>query len=287
MLPDKSRRIVVVPSSQEGDLSSLTPAQFAMWENNELITDYSCRCVPSPPVLVIGVALPRFESKADPWAEAVDRAMTACVDLKRPSDPWCTARYLIDDASRELAAKHSSMIERDTQSPIALHMKNHRGFVIDRALLRELVLDLGQRGMAAKDIPAGVDKLVDITSRASGPRHLFVFFTAEPPDEVSLRRLGQSLRAEPVTLHGFAPTNHADWAVVRDLCQARYGSFQAATNGSLTKAVTETYYALLSRYEIQYHVEPGGSQAVICTLRVSSPSGCGQTTVPLTAPVGG
>src|ERR1039457_6940139 len=51
ILPDKSRRIAVAMWSRNGDLSSLSPSQFAMWENNELVTDYSARCVASPPLL--------------------------------------------------------------------------------------------------------------------------------------------------------------------------------------------------------------------------------------------
>jgi hypothetical protein len=280
ILPDKSRRIAVAMWSRNGDLSSLSPSQFALWENNELVTGYTARCVASPPLLIVGLALPRFDSEADPYAQAVERALTACVELKRAADPWCAVRYLTDDDSRAAAARHAPMLGRDVQSALSTHMKNHRGFVLDPELMQQVILDPGQREVAAKDFAACVDRLVDITDRVSGPRHLFVFFTAESAAEEPIRRLARSLRSEAVTLHGFAAEGQVECAPLQDLCGQRNGTFQAVPVEHLPKAVTETYLALLSRYEILYTAPSDPGEAALCDVRISSPQGCGQVNVP-------
>jgi hypothetical protein len=104
--------------------------------------------------------------------------------------------------------------------------------------------------------------------------------TAESAAEEPVRRLARSLRSEAVTLHGFAAKGQVECAPLRDLCAQRNGTFQAVPVEHLPTAVTETYLALLSRYEILYTTPSDLSEAAVCDLRIASPQGCGQVNVP-------
>ena len=250
-----------------------------MWENANLITDYAVRCVAGPPLLIVGVALPRFASNTDPYAQAVEEALTAFIELKRRSDPWYAVLYVIDKETVDATVKPPGVQARDAPSAQAMNLNNGIGFQLDLQSLRRAVTDPGHRELAAPDLCTCIDRLVEMTSRVSGPRHLFVFFTAESAAQAPIQRLAQSLRSEAVTLHGFAAAGLTESKAIRDLCAPRNGSFQAVPVADLPRAVSETYLSLLSRYEIRYHKEPAVGQPVVCDLRVSSPLGCGQLTI--------
>jgi HEAT repeat protein len=279
ILPDGARRIVVSLWVPDQDLAAISPTQFAIWEENELVTRYSTQCLASPPLLILGFAVPRFVSIADPYAEAVAHALNACVELKRSTDPWCLERYLVDEQSRTAVKEKSSLASTDDHSPLGLHMKNHRGFITDGAFFREAIKEPGRRERAALDAGAVIDKLVDTTSRLSGPRHLFVFFDPQDISDNAIRRLATSLKNEPVTLHGFAPSSGADSTALRELCAGtNQGTFQSLALEQLEGAVKETYLGLLDRYEIVYRVDAGATTTPRCEVRVSTSSGTGLLT---------
>lgn len=285
ILPDGARRIVVALSGAGDDLSTLAPTQFAIWEDSELVTQYSTHCVASPPILILGFGIPRFASIADPYAEAVSVALNACTDLKRGGDPWCLERYLVDDESRAVVNDEIPLTAADHHSPLALHKKTHRGFLIDPAFVREVIHEPGPRERASLDVSTVIEKLVDTVSRHSGTRHLFIFF--DPRDiaaggikEGSLRRLTEALREEPVILHGFAPSSGQDFPALRELCAAtNNGTFQSVAEEQLPQAVTETYLALLDRYEIVYRGPNSKAlQPHACEMKVWSRHGTGALT---------
>jgi hypothetical protein len=277
-LDDSSRRIVLALWSKHGDLSSLTPTQFGMWENDELITDYSARCVASPPLLILGFSLPRFLSKDDPFGMAVEKALNACTDLKREQDLWRVERYHVDSGSEIKDAP--SLFSKDERSALKLHMNSHRGFVMDPVLIRKLVVDAGPRETAAREVTASIDKLVDVTSRASGLRHLFVFFDSANADENKVQRYAESLRGEPVTMHGFATESTHDDKPIRELCAvSNGGTYDCLPVERLPQAIVETYLGLIDRYEILYKPDKTDAEATKCELRIWTPNGCAEAEV--------
>lgn len=278
ILSDGSRRIVVALSSPAREIAALSPTQFAVWEQNELVTRYSTRCLAGPPVLILGFAFPRFTSTDDRYAEAVSRALRTCLELKRGADPWCLERYLADEQSRAAVKEQPSLASPDDRSPLALHMKKHRGFLIDPEFIGEVIQEPGRRESASLDVITVIEKLLDMGSRLSGPRHLFIFF--DPENALSgardgaLQRLAKSLPEEPVTLHGFAPNSGHDFTALRELCfSSNNGTFESLAIDQMERAVTDTYRALMDRYEIVYRLDPTPPQPGPCELRVSTSAG--------------
>ncbi len=278
-MEDATRRMVVALWSNGGDVSSLTPTQFGMWENEELVTDYSARCIASPPLLIVGFALPRFLSKTDPYAQAVERGLNACADLKRARDLWRVERYSLETSS-EAAKELPSLFSKDERSALALHMKNHRGFVKDAGLIRKLFADTGPRETAGRDVTKSIEKLVDVASSASGMRHLFVFFDPAAADENKVQRFTDALRGEPITVHGFGKESDHDDKPLRELCTVTNGgSYECVPLERLPDLITETYLGLIDRYEILYKPEKLAPEVGKCELRIWTPYGCTEAQV--------
>jgi hypothetical protein len=250
--------------------------RFALWESDELVTDYSTRCVASPPLLILGFAIPRFRSKADPYAIAVEQAMLALVDMKRDDDPFRLERYVLETPSSE-ELEQSGHLGREESPQMAAHKKAHRGFLLDPEFIRTTIRDPGRRDTAARDVAGAIEKLVDVTSRLSGPRHIFVYFNPADDAGAALGRLAKSLRTEAVILHGFAPEGQGEYENLRDLCLTNAGgSFHSLPLDGLQRVLEETYLGLIDRYEIVYRTDaaPGS-----CKLHVRTPVGCGEATV--------
>lgn len=280
--PDGSRKLVVALCLPGGDLSALLPTQFSIWEDNELVTAYSTRCVPSPPLLILGFGILCFASQTDPYGEAVGRALAACVDMRRTTDPWRLERYLADEASRSAVKDQAELSSEDDQTPLSLHMKNHRGFVLDSELIHELIREPGQRDRAAPNFAAVISRLVDHTSRLSGPRHLFLFFAREEAGSTNFRQLAASLKNEPVTLHGFVASEGGNFAAMEELCAATHGgTFQAVPLEQLEQVVTDAYAGLMDRYELTYNVDPAKTSTRQCEVKVLTASGAGSLTCTL------
>ncbi|MGA2601208.1 MAG: HEAT repeat domain-containing protein [Bryobacteraceae bacterium] len=278
-MEDSSRRMVVALWSNGGDISSLTPTQFGMWENEELVTDYSARCIASPPKLILGFALPRFTSKSDPYAQAVERGLSACADLKRARDMWRVERYLLETSS-EAAQEVPSLFSKDERSKLTLHMKDNRGFVRDTDLIRKLFTDCGPRETALRDVTKSIEKLVDVASSAAGLRHLFVFFDPAAADENKVQRFTDTLRGEPLTLHGFGRESDHDDKPLRELCAVTNGgSYECVPLERLPDLITETYLGLIDRYEIVYKPETPAPEVGKCELRIWTPYGCSEAQV--------
>lgn len=281
-LEDGSRRLTVSLRAQDGiDLSSLSPMQFAIWEQGELVTDYSTQGIASPPVLIVGFGFPQFESKEDPYAVAVSQTVAACAALKRSTDPWRLERYFTEEGSRGNVKDSSA--SRDDASPLGQHIKNNRGFVTDSKFVTEILEDSDARDLASRDAAGVVRKLVGTASRAAGSRHLFVFFDTRnglDEDAEALRRLAASLANQPLTMHGFAPGPEADYAVLRELCCATSGgTFQVVPIGNLERTVTQIYLGLMDCFEITYRV-PNAETFPGCEVRAWTPDAAGALLVP-------
>ncbi len=258
--------------SHSASLGAIPATRFAVWENGRLVTDYSVQIVPTPPVLIIGCVTPRFTSKVDSYAQAVERALVACAELKRSMDPWCLQRYL-ESAQTSSPEAHVSMSSGDPA--LALHLKIHRGFILAPELFRKMASEPGPRTRATTDVTRAIAKIVHVLASASGRRHVFVFFEADPVDEVLLRQLANSLKTEPLSLHGFAPPSGSGHDLIRELCETTPGgSFTSVPHDRLGDAVMDAYLALLDRYEITYPApDPSTPAPPSCELRLSAPQG--------------
>lgn len=276
---DGSRRITAALYSRGEDLSSLQATRFAMWEADELITDYSTRCVASPPLLILGFAAPRFMSTANLYGQAVAQALNGLADLKRAEDPFRLERFVLIDGPND-ADEPVSHLNRPEPRPLSSHRTVHRGFLTDPEFIHKTIRDPGARDAAGRDVAEAMERIVRLTVRLSGPRHIFVFFDPADISERSLARFAKSLRNEAVTLHGFAPDSENDYSQVRDVCVASLGgTFQSAPMERLPQLLAETYLGLFHRYEILYRTASGRTEAATCQLRIRTPRGAGEATV--------
>ena len=273
--PDGSRRVTFTLTSPTQALPDLGPLNFAIWEQDQLVFDYSTRLVPAPPLMAFAVVLPRFSSKADPYACAVEQSLNTIIELKRKGDLWCFERYRMPDPNETAGESSSQELEATDDIRLALHLKQHRGLLQDVQFIRKVAADPGQRQRAATHTAAAIDKALTMLDRVSGVRHLFVFFDPDDTQERGIDQLAKALRGESVIIHGYAPATGEDNKVLQALCEsAGNGSmFEQAQLDALPELVRSSYVHLMTRYEITYRPPEGASNPSLCTILVSCPQG--------------
>jgi len=278
---DGSRRVTFTLTSPTQNLPDLGPQNFAIWEQDQLVFDYSIRLTAAPPVIGFAIVLPRFSSQADPYACAVEHSLSAIIDLKRGEDLWRFERYRGPDPNDE--EPDVQELEATDDIRLALHLKQHRGLMKDVRFIRQIAADPGPRNRAATHIAAAMDKALTLLDRVSGGRHLFVFFDPDDTRERGIDQLAKTLRGESVIIHGFAPDRGEDNKLWRALCDsAGTGStFEQASIDALPERVKSSYVHLMTRYEITYRPPEQTSNASLCTILVSCPQGCTRESIDL------
>ena len=270
ILADGSREFTFTVSAPSGETPVLEPLEVAVWEDDELALEYSLSYHPSPPLLVLGIIVPRFVSTADPYAQAVQTALQSCLDLKRPGDVWRVERYSLPDGSRDAGADQAHKVS-------AAAAQRDDSLLLDRQQLRKLVSDPGSRLEAAADASGAIRKMAEMTEGMVAVRQLFAFFDPGSLNKEQLNGLGEWLREECLTLYGFAPQGDGDAAFLRDLCKSTLdGSLVTTSLDKLPAVVKRTYLNLMGCYRLKYRPVSENAERSVCTVLVSSPLGCGR-----------
>lgn len=281
-LPDRSRRVVLTVASDAQQApakeTELLATNFAIWENHNLVLDYSVRRIAAPPLLVFAFVLPRFQSEADDYAKAVNAALNALIPLKRSGDLWCFERYHTGDV-RDSMGPSTAMAPAD-EPRLALHLKHHHGLIRDAEFVSKVAGEPGARERAARHECEAIERGVEVTSRVSGVRHIFVFFDANNVDERRMQQLAAALKTEAVTVHGYAPDSSGATDALRCLCESTTnGSFESVPLRAMAQCVKSTYLNLMTRYEVRYERPSDDGEPRLCTLLISSPQGCARESI--------
>ena len=253
----------------------LLPTQFVLAEDAELVTGYSVEERPAPGALAVAFVFPRT---GDPQNSPFLRGALASLAWKRPSDLWSAVPYIATEAP-EIQV---NLLEQK----IALSAEAS-GLAPDGPLL--FTCEPEQASGALVKISAKVDctdlwstvrRAVQIDNGpARGQRHLIVYGQSETGQPAGYPELVSAALASHITVHAISLTANS---ALENLCQTTTGVFRAvASESEVPSQVEETCLRLLARYTVRY--QPSAADASSLAVRVQSPGGWGETTIPIPA----
>jgi HEAT repeat protein len=279
---DGKRQCTLVLSSQPAhDLSTLTLKDFALWEAGQLIEQYEVKLSGAPAALAAGFVAPRFNSIADPYGQAMTRALTQSSAAKRPDDVWRLDRYSMEPPGEEAQAPREQSFLPYDDTIATQEVKMRHCFIASPDILNKVIAADVPRERAAPDVFSAIQRQCEAISKHSGKRHMFVLLdegsVAQFEDAARIASLKTLVTNEKIVLHGFAPGFSC--AAFRDMClSSPDGTFSEATVEELPAALAEFYSLLMNGCAISYQL-PSGTEAAPAKLKVSSNLGSGEVDI--------
>jgi hypothetical protein len=263
-----------------GEITSIKPTEFALWEGGTLIENYEVKLPNNPAALVIGSVAPRFVDDADLYGRAMVECLKRCLSLKRPDDWWRIDRYAIEAVATDPNAPVDKSSLPYDDALITQELKTRKGFISDAAQLEKAISLPVPRERTTEDALRAIRRQIDAMDKSSGKRHLFVFVHRTSVDALddpeNLKPLRQLIEKEGIILHGVCPESWEKCEGFRDLCLATPdGTFHTSSVDKLADEFEQTYRHLLNRYEIDYSL-PVKAEAAQVTLQLCSEYGVGR-----------
>ena len=252
----------------------LTATQFVITEDGEPVTRYSAKPRNTPDILVSGFVIPRILSRADPYALAIEDALTACLRWKRTADLWCVDRYCIDDSweqeeGLDTAAMHSE------DPAVVYHLRRNRGFLTANEIIEKVIPGPGQKDLASRNVLASGTRVIEILSRAGGERHLFLCHHPDVPlSEEIVEELGSRAGEENIRLHGIQLASVQDTALQELVRQRCGGTYSVCKVEQVAARLAQIFRGLLNRYEIDWWPLEGRPAAQSTRVQIFSRLGC-------------
>jgi hypothetical protein len=250
------RRVRLAVMTPDGSgCPKVLPAQFIMNENGQPIWSYKVIERPFPEAMSVIFLFPR---SIDATGKAWDNGALRCLNWKRTTDLWCVLHYsAAENAPAGADLELPSFIANASQAAQAFQQTTNR---TDCTGFWTGVLRAVQRGGGP----------------VRGNRHLIVFAPADvgdmPDDGVITAALASRTSVQVVTT---APN-----AGLQEFAHRAGGYLHLVEEGTaIEDRISMVYLNLLARYEIRY--QPVCPEATTLKVRVHTPSGWGETTVPL------
>ncbi len=281
--PDQSRHLTLKPwSIQTSDFQSLKSTDFAIWEGENLICDYSVAIPGSSVLLAAGFVCPRILSEVDPYRLAIVDAATRCLQRKRPYDIWRMDRFVVEGPDATVDGAHQVPAPPYDDVILGANIKTQHGFLSSPELLQKLISAIGTRDRAVPDLLSGIDRVSEAIGKHAGKRHMFLFLhpnsTEWPVSQKHLDQLSESIHSERIAVHGFALQASDQWTELREIClSSKGGTFTISPVEELAEAVEELYSELSCRFEISYKLPSPSDTPGDGLLVLSSDLGCGQS----------
>jgi HEAT repeat protein len=252
------RRIQIAVAGADGrHFPDILPTQMLVSENGQIIQTY--RVVERIVTEAMSVVF-AFPRTAVPGGSAWARGVQACAAWKRPSDLWAAAPYLAGEGSAA-AGGASEEPARFTSSAEAIQSSFEH--LAPRQDCTDLWYTLWRS--VRNDQP-----------QSRGRRHLIVVSEGEPPQSAG-DGLVSAVLASRSSLQVIASDRNPK---VEDFCRRARATYQVAeTQGEMVSCIEMAYLNLLARYELSWQSafpDPG-----VLKVRINSPAGFGETTVPL------
>ena len=282
-----SRR-VELSLHRKGDweCTPFTSVDFVITEDDRLVTRYSVNARTDPEVMIVGFAIPRIPSRADPYSMAIESGLRACLEWKRKSDLWCIDRYSCDDRHEpDERADPAAMHSEDPQ--VAQHLRRYRGFLTAADIIEKVIPGPGRKEQASRDALAGSAKAIEILARAAGERHLFLCLHADAPlTPRKAEDLERRASEEKIVLHGILPNGPEDTTELVRICCESGGTFSRIPEEQIAFAMAAILRGFLKRYEIVWWPPDAAATARCARLQIFSLGGCADCTIDLeqTAP---
>jgi HEAT repeat protein len=252
------RRVSVAVVSADGRESPrILPAQFMLSEDGQPVWSYRVLEKPAPEAMSVIFLFPRsVDGAGKPW----DQGALRCLNWKRSTDLWCTVPYsgLDNTPSAGYAdLEIPSFVANSVQAARAFQQTPKRADCTGFWIAVRRAVQPGK-------------------TPVRGNRHMIVLAPAEVGDnpDDDLVAAVQASRTSIQVVSTAANT------ALQDFCRRTSGQFHLVEEAAaIEQRVSLAYLNLLARYEIRYQsVAPDGATL---KLRVHSPSGRGETIVPL------
>jgi HEAT repeats len=247
------RLAVVRPDGS--DCPKILPVQFVMNEDGQPIWSYKVVERPFPEAMSVIFLFPR---NIDTTGKAWDNGALRCLNWKRTSDLWCVLHYsAAEDTPAGVDLELPSFIASASQATQAFQQTTNR--------------------TDCTGFWTGVRRAVQSGGGAvRGKRHLIVFAPADvghmPDDSVITAALASRTSVQVVTT---APNG-----ALQEFARRAGGYLHLVEEGAaVEERISMLYLNLLARYEIRY--QPVCPEATTLKVRVHTPSGWGENTVPL------
>jgi hypothetical protein len=251
------RRIQVAVVAGAGRVHpGVLPVQFMPSENGQPVWSYRVSEKPVPETMSVVFLLARGGAhNGASWNQGVLR----CLNWKRPSDSWCTVPYFSpDDVPLEIHPD-PEMPAFTANAELAAAAYRQAPKWADCTLFWNAV----GRALLPGSIPAQVK------------RHLI----ALAPADVGENRdpsLIAAVHTSRISVQVVSPVPNP---ALQDFCGRAGGHFHLVEDpAAIEQSISLAYLSLLTRYEIRY--QPVCPQAADLKLRVHTPLGWGETTVP-------
>jgi len=243
--------IHLCPLSASGQpIAGLKATQIAIWENHQLMLDYSVRPVIEKEPLSIGFAIPR--NTAPPEKPGVyERAMENCLQLKRKMDGWMVLQYCESGGPEVGTGQEESAAELR--------------FLLDTPVVEKSYKARKPRLSSSRSLLHAIGSFIPAMSRGRGRRQL-VFLddgSCEPPEARAVQEIASAAKAAEITIHGIS-RRQTGW---RDFCAKTDGQWLVGTtDDSVPELLTGLYAYLTSRYQVRYQSDQLADLAIeVCT----------------------
>ena len=255
------RRVqVALITADSRETPRVLPVQFILSEDGQPVWSYRVLERPAPESMSVIFLVPKggFHD-LKPWNQGALR----CLNWRRPTDLWCTIPYFSpDDVPLEIYPNLEPPVFTASAELAAASFEQPAKWA-DCSLFWGAVL-------RAADLGNGPVR---------GKRHMIVFAPVDigkAPDDSILAAVHASRTSVQVVSTVPNPS-------LRELCGRIGGHFLQVedTPDAIRDQISLSYLSLLTRYEIRY--QPVCPDAAALKLRVQTPAGWGETTVPFPA----
>ncbi len=238
---------------EEGDPPKLTPTQFQLHEDGQLVVKYQVEERVVAETLGIGFLFPQTaDSETPPWVAGALR----CLPWKRPPDLWRTTFYVKSEANPE----------PESEQPLFTSSAEEAAAGLEQPV----------KGKCSDFWSALRSCVQAVQSAACGGRQLIVYCHEDPGTPADANEIITAVQMANIAVTAIAGMSNE---TLEDLCRRSQGCFRIAETSTVDRHVEEAYLASLSRFLISYGPLVSGGRSL--QIRVFDAAGWGETTITL------
>jgi hypothetical protein len=256
-----THRVRLAVTSADGkDLPLILPTQFLLTEDGQVVNEYEVAEKEPPPALSVAFVFPKTMGRAEPaWVSGALHAL----QWKRVSDVWALASYQAGAGRQNQPPQSSAEAIVFSPVPNAIRTTFLRP---NHASVRPDLWTTIWNAVRAQGPPA------------RGENRLILFSNAEE-SRVAGTGLISSVIASSTLVQAISTQDNPR---LEDFCLQTRGLYRRVREEEAAVAIERAYLQLLVHYEISY--QPVSPQAQTLKIRVHTPAGSAETTLPILPP---
>jgi hypothetical protein len=251
------RVMAAVAAYDAAEQRKIAPVQFILSEDSRYVISYKVNEKPLADAVTVVFVIPcTTEADFQPFVEGA----LSCLRWKRPTDRWSVLPYLENEEtglSGEPRDMHPLQFAASTEALEASFRepaKRHECTDLWTALFR-------------------TTRSEGLSSR--GRRHVIVLSRA-PENRAAGPGVVANVQNGRIGVQAIASVKNPE---LEALCRRTQSRYTQGTGAELPELIRHAYLSILARYEITY--QPVAADATALKLRVQSPDGWGETTIPI------